>query len=67
MNIVITMMHFMKRIKGLTEGGHHVHIGKIKAHMGVEENIEADLAAKKVVTQKNIDPGWIAMICLSQT
>ncbi len=51
------LMDIVKRIKELTEGGHHVHIGKVKAHMGVEGNIKADLAAKKVVTQKIIDSG----------
>ena len=31
-----------------------MHIGKVKAHMGVEGNIKADLAAKKIMTQKII-------------
>ncbi len=34
-----------------------MHIGKVNAHMGIEENIKADLAAKKIVTQKIIDSG----------
>ena len=51
------LMDIVKRIKDLTEGGHHVHIGKVKAHMGVEGNIKADLAAKKVAIQKIIDSG----------
>ena len=50
-------MYIVRCIKELTEGGHHVHSGKVKAHMGVEGNIKADLAAKKVVTQKIIDSG----------
>ena len=50
-------MDIVKRIKELTEGGHHAQYGKVKAHMGVEGNIKADLAAKKDVTQKIIDSG----------
>ena len=50
-------MDIVKRIKELTGGAHHMHIGKVKAHMGVEGNIKADLAAKKVVTQKIIESG----------
>ena len=50
-------MDLVKHIKELTERGHHVHVGKGKAHMGVEGNIKADLATKKVVTQKIIDSG----------
>ena len=50
-------MNIVTRIKELTKGSHLVHPGKVKAHMGVEGNIKADLAAKKVVTQKSIDSG----------
>ena len=42
-------------MKALTEAGHHVHLGKVKAHAVVAGNILADAAAKMVVTQKTID------------
>ena len=42
-------------LKSLTREGHHVHLGKVKAHSGVRGNIQADLAAKSVVIQKIID------------
>ena len=61
------LMEIVKRIKELTEGGHHVHIGKVKAHVSVEGNIRADLAAKKVVTRKIIDSGVVGTMCLSET
>ena len=44
-------------MKDLTEAGHHVHLGKVKAYTGVEGNIVVGAAAKKVVTQKIIDAG----------
>ena len=47
----------MSRLKTLTEHGHRIHLGKVKAHTGVEGNIIADAAAKSVVTQKIIDAG----------
>ncbi len=33
-------------------GGHHIHLGKLKAHMGVQGNTLADAAAKAVLTKK---------------
>ena len=48
-------MDIVANLKALTEAGHHVHLGKVKAHAGVEGNILADAAAKQVVTQKIID------------
>ena len=50
-------MDIVASLKALTEAGHHVHLGKVKAHAGVEGNILADAAAKQVVTQKIIDAG----------
>ena len=47
----------VSHLKTLTEGGHCIHLGKVKAHAGVEEIIIADAAANKVVTQKIIDAG----------
>ena len=47
----------MANLKALTEAGDHVHLGKVKAHAGVQGNILADAAAKKIVTQKIIDAG----------
>ena len=48
-------MDIVANLKALTEAGHHVHLGKVKAHAGVAGNILADAAAKMVVTQKIID------------
>ncbi len=45
----------VNRLKDLTDAGHHIHLGKVKAHMGVRGNILADAAAKAVVTQKILD------------
>ncbi len=45
----------MNRLKDLIDAGHRVHLGKMKAHMGVRGNILADAAAKAVVTQKILD------------
>ena len=45
-------MDIVANLKALTEAGHHVHLGKVKAHAGVEGNIPT---AKQVVTQKIID------------
>ena len=47
----------MANLKALTEAGHHVHLGKVKAHARAQGNILADAAAKKVVTQKSVDAG----------
>ena len=44
-------------MKTWTEGGHCIHLGKVKAHTGVEGNIIVGAAAKNVVTQKIIDAG----------
>ncbi len=43
------------RLKDLTDAGHHIHLGKVKAHMGVRGKKLADAAAKAVVTQKILD------------
>ena len=43
-------MDIVANLKALTESGHHVHLGKVKAHAGVEGDILADAAAKQVVT-----------------
>ncbi len=43
------------RLKDLTDAGHHIHLGKVKANMGVRGNILAQAAAKAVVTQKILD------------
>ena len=51
------LMDIVANLKALTEAGHHVHLGKVKAHVGVEGNSLADAAAKQVVTQKIIDAG----------
>ena len=47
------LMDIVANLKALTEAGRHVHLGKVimKAHAGVQGNILADAAAKKVVTQ----------------
>ncbi len=45
----------VNRLKDLTEAGHRIHLGKVKAHMGVRGNILADAAAKEVMTQKILD------------
>ncbi len=45
----------VNRLTDLTDAGHHIHLGKVKAHMGVRGNILADAAAKAVVTQKILD------------
>ena len=52
-------MDIVANLKALIEAGHHVHLGKVKAHAcaGVEGYIVADAAAKQVVTQKIIDAG----------
>ena len=51
-------MDIVANLKALTEAGHHVHMGKVKAHAGVgTETFFADAAAKQVVTQKVIDAG----------
>ena len=50
-------MDIVANLKALTEAGHHVHLGKVKAHAGIQNNILADAAAKQVVTQKIIDAG----------
>ena len=47
----------MANLKALTEAGHHVHVGKVKAHAGAEGNILADAATRKIVTQKIIGSG----------
>ncbi len=54
-------------LKNLTDAGHHVHLGKVKAHMGVRGNILADAAAKAVVTQKNLDADPDNMVGSSST
>ncbi len=41
----------VNRLKNLTDAGHHIHFGKVKAHMGVRGNILADAAAEAVVMQ----------------
>ena len=51
------LMDIVANLKALTEAGHHVHLGKVKAHAGVEGDILADAAAKQVVTQEIIDAG----------
>ena len=38
-------------MKTLTEAGHHVHLGKVKAHAGVAGNILANAAAKMVLSE----------------
>ncbi len=43
----------VSRLKDLTDVGHHVHLGKVKARMGVRGNILADAAGKAVVMQKS--------------
>ena len=50
-------MDIVANLKALTEAGHYVHLGKVKAHAGVEGNILADAAAKQVVTLKINDAG----------
>ena len=50
-------MNIVANLKALTEAGHHLYLGKAKAHAGVEGNILADAAAKQVVTQQSIDAG----------
>ena len=40
------------RLETLTAAGNDIHLGKVKAHMGVRGNIMADAAAKAMVTQK---------------
>ena len=40
----------VNRLKDLTDTGHHIRLGKVKAHMGVRGNVLADAAAKAVVT-----------------
>ena len=52
-------MDIVVDLKALTEAGHHVHLGKVKAHAGVEGNNRADAAAKQIVTQKIIDADGI--------
>ena len=47
-------MDIVANLKALTETGHHIHLGEVKAHAGVEGNILANAAAKQVVTQKII-------------
>ena len=49
----------MNPIPWSTEAGHHAHLGEVEAHAGVNGNILADVAAKKVVTQRIIDAGGI--------
>ncbi len=49
-------------LKGLTDAGHHVHLGKVKAYMGVRGNIPADAAAKALVTQKILDADSYNMV-----
>ena len=50
-------MDIVANLKALTETEHHLHLGKVKAHAGVEGNIPADAAAKQVATQKITDGG----------
>ena len=50
-------MDIVANLKALTEAGHHVHLGKVKTHAGLEGNILAAAAAKQFVTQKIIDAG----------
>ena len=50
-------MDIVANVKAPTEARGHVHLGKVMAHVGVEGNILADAAAKKVVTQKIDDAG----------
>ncbi len=40
------LIDIVTRLKGTTDAGHHVHLGKVKAHMGVRGNLLADAAAK---------------------
>ena len=49
------LQDIVSHLKSLTRQGHHVHMGKVKAHSGVRGNIQADHAAKSVVIQKIID------------
>ena len=56
----------VNRLKDLTDAGHHIHLGKVKAHMGVRGNILADAAAKAVVTQMNPDAKHAKTHCLAQ-
>ena len=49
------LMDIVANLKALTEAGHYVHLGEVKAHAGLAGNILADAAAKMVVTRKNID------------
>ena len=49
------LQDIVSHLKSLTSEGHHVHLGKVKAHSGVRGNIQADLAAKSAVIQKIID------------
>ena len=51
------LLDIVSNLKALTEAGHHVHLGKVKANAGVEGNILANAAAKQVVIQKIIDAG----------
>ena len=46
----------VSRLETLPAAGNDIHLGKVKAHMGVRGNIMADAAAKAVVTQKILDP-----------
>ena len=50
-------MDIVAKLKALTEAGHHVHVGKVKAHAGVEGKVLGDAAADQFVTQKIIDAG----------
>ncbi len=49
------LRNIVNRLKDLTDAGHCIHLGKVKAHMGVCGNILADAAAKAVVTQYILD------------
>ena len=49
------LMDIVANLKALTEARHQVHLGKVKAHAGVEGNILANAAAKQFVTQNIID------------
>ena len=51
------LVDIVKRLKELTKYGHHIHLGKVKAHMGVRGNIKADRAAKAVVHKKMLAGG----------
>ena len=51
------LVDIVKHLQELTKQGHHIYLGKVKAHMGVRGNIKADKAAKDVVHRKMLEGG----------